>query len=215
MLEPTEDDRAFLSVRWRELSAPYAAGDEVASRWLARLSDFYAGPGRFYHNLRHVAEVLRLLEASREHARAFAEVCFAAWFHDAVYDTLRGDNEELSAELAAEALAELRAPAETAGAVRSLILATKRHEAGSASPDAPLFLDADLSILGAPAELYLQYSAAIRREYAWVPEETYRRERKRILQGFLRRERLYFTDPMRERFETRARRNVGDEIESL
>jgi predicted metal-dependent HD superfamily phosphohydrolase len=190
-------------------------GARVSEEMFSALAEYYSGPGRFYHNLHHVAEVLRVLGSQGVGARGHEEVCFAAWFHDAVYDTRRDDNEERSAELAAAWLAQFGAPPEIVGGVRRLILATKRHEAGSLPADALLFLDADLSILGAPAEIYGQYRAAVRKEYAWVGDAVYRRERRRILESFIARERLYFTDELRARFEARARRNLGDEIRGL
>ena len=190
-------------------------GAESREQLFSAIAEYYSGPGRFYHNLHHVAEVLRLLGSAGVRAQSHEAVCFAAWFHDAVYDTRRDDNEERSAELAAGWLAQFRAPQETVNRVRRLILATRKHEAGNLSPDELLFLDADLSILGAPEEIYLQYRAAIRREYDWVSEDVYRRERKRILENFAARERLYFTDELRARLEAPARRNLLDEICAL
>ena len=49
--------------------------------------------------------------------------------------------------------------------VAELILATEKHSlAGTSHPDAALFLDAELSILGAPEQQYDEYAAAIRRD---------------------------------------------------
>ena len=211
-IRTTGADLSFLRT---QLGALLRRREESTARLFEALAAAYSGPGRCYHNLHHVAEVLRLLGALGVRAESHEAVCFAAWFHDAVYDTRRDDNEEQSARLAADWLARLGATAETADSVRRLILATKRHEAGSLPPDARLFLDADLSILGAPEEIYTQYRGAIRKEYAWVEEAVYRRERKRILENFVARDRLYFTDELRGRLEARARRNLLDEIRAL
>jgi predicted metal-dependent HD superfamily phosphohydrolase len=214
-LQATESDLQFLNDGWRALARRYGGGDEAADRWLDVLTLGYSGPGRHYHNLHHVAEMLRLLEHFESDTADYAAVRFAAWFHDAVYDTRKDTNEDESAALAEQALEELQVPPPCVTLTRRLILATKRHEAEGGPPDLGLFLDADLSILGAPEETYLAYSEAIREEYAWVPEAAYREGRLKVLTNFLRRERLYYTGPLAERFEARARRNLSNEIRVL
>jgi predicted metal-dependent HD superfamily phosphohydrolase len=99
--------------------------------------------------------------------------------------------------------------------VKRLILATKSHHAADEDADAHVLLDADLAVLGAPAEEYARYAAAIRREYAWVPEEDYRCGRARVLQRFLDRPRIFQLDRMHERYDVTARRNLGGEIAAL
>lgn len=213
-LQVTEADLQFLGGGWRALADAYAAGG-AADRWFGVLTRQYSEPGRHYHNLRHVAEMLRLLGQFEADAEDYTAVRFAAWFHDAVYDTRKQTNEEESAALAERALGELGVPPRTAALTRRLILATKGHEAAGDLPDLGLFLDADLSILGAEEETYTAYSEAIRREYAWVPEAAYRAGRLKVLTSFLRRERLYYTDPLAERLEATARRNLSNEISAL
>ena len=77
--------------------------DDVRSRLIA----IYNGADRHYHNLRHIETLLAL---AQEHAHAIADneaIEAAIWFHDAVYDTAKSDNEGQSAELATELLAGL------------------------------------------------------------------------------------------------------------
>lgn len=213
-LQPTESDLRFLDGGWRTLTSTYGH-TEAADSWLDTLSRAYSAPGRRYHNLHHVAELLRLLGHFEDEAEDYDALRFAAWFHDAVYDTRGDTNEEESAALAERALDELKVPPPRIDLVRRLILATKRHDAEGGPPDLGLFLDADLSILGTDEETYLAYSRAIREEYAWVPEAAYRAGRLKVLTNFLRRDRLYYTEPLAERFEARARRNLSDEITRL
>ena len=197
------------------MSGTYGADGGAADRWLALLTRHYSAPGRHYHNLHHVAEVLRLLGHFESEAADYDALRLAAWFHDAVYDTRGNTNEEESAALAERALDELGVPAVKVDLVRRLILATKRHEVEGDQPDLGLFLDADLSILGTDEETYLAYGEAIRQEYAWVPEAAYREGRRKVLTNFLRRERLYYTEALAERFEAQARRNLSDEVRRL
>ena len=81
--------------------------------------------------------------------------------------------------------------------------------------DAQLLADVDLSILGREAEVFWRYEENIRKEYAWVPEDLFRRERVRILRGFLDRQHIYYHEEYRERFEARARVNLEQAIARL
>lgn len=213
-LRVTESDLQYLSADWRALTCACGSEVETAERWLGVLTRHYSAPGRHYHNLHHVAEMLRLLGQLGRGANHDA-LRFAAWFHDAVYDTRSKTNEEESAALAERALGELGLPHEGVEAVRRLILATKRHDAEGDAHDLGLFLDADLSILGSEEETYVAYSEAIRREYAWVPNAAYREGRLKVLTNFLARERLFYTEPLAARFESRARNNLSNEIRAL
>jgi predicted metal-dependent HD superfamily phosphohydrolase len=199
---------------WLELCAGYGLADDPARRAFDRLVEAYAGPGRAYHTLEHIGHVLQTLTAVRDQSRDFTALRFAAWFHDAIYDARAKDNEERSADLAATVLGELNIAAETAAEVRRLILLTKTHDPSPDDPDGRLLVDADLAILGASAEEYRCYAAAIRREYDWVPDEAYRAGRRAVLEGFLRRPRLFRTVVLAAR-EEQARRNLAAEIESL
>ncbi|MCI5211484.1 MAG: hypothetical protein D3910_22490, partial [Candidatus Electrothrix sp. ATG2] len=65
-----------------------------------KLKQVYTESGRHYHTDKHIADCLTLLHSQRQQATHPAEIAIALWFHDAVYDTRREDNEEQSAEWA-------------------------------------------------------------------------------------------------------------------
>ncbi len=94
-----------------------------------------------------------------------------------------------------------------------MILATKRHE--GSTPDASLLLDIDLSVLGANAATFQAYDAAIKQEYAWVPEDQYRAGRAKVLGGFLARDAIYRTPTFRAAYESRARENLTAALAEL
>ena len=78
-----------------------------------------------------------------------------------------------------------------------------------------LFLDFDLGILGTSQAEYDTYAEKIRKEYSHYTEDEYCRGRIAVLQRFLNRERLYFTDHFYEKYEGMARGNIDGEINSL
>ena len=193
---------------WRALDARPAA--ELYEQVLAR----YAEPQRHYHTPHHLDECFAQLDGARELAERPAEVELALWFHDAIYDPKRHDNEALSAIWARTSALSSGIERDAADRIEVLILCT-RHEAAPQDRDAKLLVDIDLSILGASAARFAEYEAQVRREYIWVPAFLYRRKRREILEGFLARPTLFSTAPFRERLEAPARANLARSIASL
>ena len=158
----------------------------------------YAEPHRHYHTQQHIDALLKELHTVPVpiHNREVVEA--AIWFHDAIYDTRRQDNEARSAELATTQLRDAGWDADKIAFVEKLILATANHSVAanvlSDVPDAALFLDMDLSILGARTSVYDTYAKNIRQEFDWVPEADYRAGRLRVLTRFLAASRLFRTD---------------------
>ncbi len=138
----------------------------------------------------------------------------AIWFHEAVYDTRHSANEQKSAEWAEAVVQKAGLSWQMAERVASSILAT-RHQEEVTDADAQLLVDVDLSILGRDPNIFWQYEENIRKEYGWVPEDIFRRERGKILRGFLGRQHLYYHKEYRERFEATARTNLEQAIARL
>ena len=178
------------------------------------LTHAYSEPHRHYHTAAHIDHCLALLDEFRPLATRPAEVELAIWFHDAVYRPLSRDNEEQSAVWADTFLENNNVVPDVRQRVTALIRATV-HDASPNDDDAALLVDIDLSILGADEQTYRQYEDAVRREYRWVPGPVFRRGRRRILQSFLERDRIYSVEPLAQRFESRARDNLGDAIRRL
>jgi len=194
---------------WRDLGA--GGGEALHAELQAR----YAEPHRVYHSRQHLAECLVLFDEFSGLAEHPAEIEIALWFHDAIYDVHRHDNEARSAEWAHTAL--LEAGAAAAGAVEriaALVLAT-RHSVAPQTPDEQLLVDIDLAILGAAPARFAEYEAQIRREYAHVPVDVFAEKRAAILASFLARPRLYATEALHGRFEAAARRNLVAAIGGL
>ncbi len=203
-----------LEPAWREI-AVHAGVPEAETRPIFDdLCERYSAADRHYHNLKHIAQMLEIIERFRERVHDYPAVCLAVWFHDVIYDSRRKDNEEQSAMYAIAILRRwvwesLRIH------VSFLIGATKTHQARPGDTDCQLLLDADLAILGSPPAEYDRYAHAIRQEYAWVSEDDYRAGRVQVLQSFLQRDRLYWTEPLFQTLELPARRNMQREIERL
>ena len=184
--------------------------DELHANLLAR----YREPQRHYHTVQHLDECFERWPEVRAHAEHPAEVELALWFHDAIYDTHRPDNEALSAALALGAALGLGVAQESAQRISDLILCT-RHAVEPEGADAEALIDVDLSILGAAPQRFDEYEVQVRQEYAWVPEQMFRQRRAEILEQFLARRQIFSTSIVRERYEARARANLARSLKAL
>jgi predicted metal-dependent HD superfamily phosphohydrolase len=199
-----------------QLVLPVQDFEQFAGAIFNGLVKQYSAPERDYHNLDHLADMLRTVEGLRDLVQNLAAVRFAVWFHDYFYNPQANDNEERSAVIAEYTLGRaLRIPNDIVVRTVELIRLTKTHLAATHDTDGHILLDADLAILGADPVRYAVYSAAVRREYYCVPEPEYRAGRVRVLRKFLERPRLYFTEQMFAAREVQARANLKAEIAAL
>lgn len=185
--------------------------------YVQELAERYAEPHRRYHGVAHIDALARLFVevAGGPRWRQPAEVALAILFHDALYEPGRADNEARSAELARTKL-DRRDDIELER-VALLIEATAAHGAANthADPDLAHFVDADIAILGAPAEIYDRYARGVFEEYSpSVSEAQYRLGRRAFLRSQLARPALFHTSWFAERYGPQARENLTRELAS-
>ncbi|MHB9860842.1 HD domain-containing protein [Streptomyces sp. YIM S03343] len=186
---------------------PGAYADNLLARWQE--------PQRHYHTLAHLTAVLDHIDTLAPHAADPDVVRLAAWFHDAVYRPDRSENEERSAHLAERALPEAGVPAAKTAEVARLVRLTVSHDPADDDPDGQVLCDADLAILAAPPSAYAAYTAAVRQEYAFVPDDAFRAGRSAILRQLLALPRLFRTPHGQSEWEATARFNLRSELEML
>ncbi|WP_160718091.1 hypothetical protein [Chitinophaga solisilvae] len=203
------------SETWDQLNAPFLAGHTPAHDTLALLVSAYSEAQRYYHNQQHILDMLSLLRLHAAEIKDPATVAFAIFFHDAVYDVARQDNEAKSADMAVAYLQQTTFPAEKTALVKEYILATQTHRNPLQHTDLDYFLDADLRILGAPPAAYAAYATQIRREYHIYPDNIYHPGRRKVLQHFLDMPAIYRTPAFIAACETQARHNIQTELNSL
>lgn len=163
---------------------------------------------RAYHNLLHVEHCLHEYDAVSSTASDPIAVEPAIWFHDAVYDSKAGDNEDRSASIADEILAGMGVPSKLRATVRRLILYTK-HTGAPKPKDGKIIVDVDLAILGSSPSAFTRYEQNVRKEYGWVPESVFWPKRAEFLEMLLGRKRIFFTDYFFRKHEAAARKNMA------
>lgn len=181
-----------------------ASGRDLLRRW--------AEPHRHYHGVEHLRSVLRHLERLGTHALDADACMLAAWFHDAVYDGRPGEDERASAELGRDVLSGLDVAADRVAEVVRLVELTATHAPAADDVNGAVLCDADLAILGSPPREYAAYVAAVRAEYAHVPDAEFRNGRTAVLRHLLARDPLYSTTTARDLWEVAARRNMTTEL---
>jgi predicted metal-dependent HD superfamily phosphohydrolase len=186
---------------------PYRYADNLLRRW--------SEPQRRYHTVEHLTAVLDHVDTLEEYAHDPNAVRLAAWFHDAVYLPERSTNEERSARLAERALPEAGVPEERTAEVARLVRLTVTHDPADDDRDGQVLCDADLAILASPPSAYAAYTAAVREEYHFVPNEAFRDGRAAVLRQLLELPRLFRTPYGREKWEATARYNLRSELELL
>ncbi len=182
----------------------------------------YAQPHRHYHSWPHIEVLLAWFERVKDQLHHREAVQLAIYYHDAIYQVPgppKTSNEKASAVLLLNELSLTHEP-EVLHFAAVMIEATEAHLIPEQLDpdqmnDCALFLDMDLSVLGAEPDIYDRYCEQIRAEYAVIPEELYRPGRAKILAGFLARDQLFFSDHFHLALENQARTNLTRELAAL
>jgi predicted metal-dependent HD superfamily phosphohydrolase len=204
---PTDDHRVELLARWNTtLPQQSELGENLITR--------YSEPHRRYHTTKHLLDVLTMIDQLADDHDLFL-VQLAAWYHDAVYAIPAGQvsNEEASARLALRELSLVGLEQEDLNQIARLVRLTETHLPGPRDPEGELLCDADLSILASDPAQYANYVAAVRAEYAQVPEEQFLAGRLAVLSELVDRE-IFRTSKGRPLSDA-ARANLAAEIDAI
>ena len=172
--------------------------------------ELYAEPQRYYHNLFHMGLLCDQVDSTvedlgktstKEETAQFSKLFnLTLWFHDAIYDPTKKDNEVQSQVLFTDWSKEIEEITEEDRQIVELVILdtishkkdsgkahlkeeVKLSEVGRAMYEkvSDYFLDADLSILGEDRDVYLDYADKIRKEYQHIPDDVYNVERPKVL----------------------------------
>lgn len=205
-----------LKARWKAFAQELGLQETGVFEHVLTIMD---SPKRAYHNLSHVEACLSLYDEMVPKGVVGPDthrIEMAIWFHDLIYSTLATDNEAQSAHYMRQLMSAAGYPEADVEAVEKMISLTKHQVVPVSMPMTQCFmLDIDLSILGSDPETFDQYEVAIRKEYEWVLEATFKAKRAEILTGFLKRQYIYNTAKFYFRFEDQARANLTKAVAKL
>jgi predicted metal-dependent HD superfamily phosphohydrolase len=198
---------------WINLTNKYSQDQELINDLWLEIEQAHTSKDRHYHNLDHLAYMVDLALKFKDALEDLDVVLFSIFYHDFVYHAKKNDNEQKSAEVAAQKLSLLNVSEAKIMRCQKQILATKKHEL-SADQDTKYLLDFDLAILGDSEENYKSYTRKVRDEYAMYPDFMYKMGRKKVLRHFLDMDRIFKTQAFLESHEEKARENLKAELGS-
>ncbi|MET3719910.1 MULTISPECIES: DUF4031 domain-containing protein [unclassified Arthrobacter] len=176
------------------------------------LLDRWGEEHRKYHARTHLLAVLEALDLLTDPADPPRTVLLAAWFHDAVYRGVAGQDEEESARLAEDRLADAGLPPAEIEEVARLVRLTSDHRPEPGDDDGALLCDADLSVLAGEPEPYARYVAAVREDYAHIGDADFAAGRAAVVRQLLELDPLFHTGRAKELWQDAAHRNLKGEL---
>lgn len=172
----------------------------------------YFERGRYYHNIEHIYNMCEEFEELLN-GKIFNNkplIIESILYHDLFYDSMLPDREnvQLSIDYYRGVFNDFYDKNWKKNVVE--LIETTDYSKGKRS----ILTDLDLSILGKPEKEYDLYCEKIRKEYAWVEESLYCKERIKILENISSKpiyENQYFID----KYEVQAKKNIEREIVQL
>jgi predicted metal-dependent HD superfamily phosphohydrolase len=204
----------MLKETFTALIANYTDNSALIAVYWAEIEKNYSHKKRHYHTLQHLTDLLAQLTKVKHEIKNWNIILFTLYYHDIIYNPLHSNNEEKSAKLAEKRMKQVGISADAIEACKRQIIATKAHNQSDNS-DTNYFIDADLSILGQPWEIYTAYYKNVRKEYSIYPDFIYNPGRKKVLQHFLAMDRIFKTDFFNSQLEGQAKQNLQNEIALL
>lgn len=201
-------EKLDLAQRWAKMW--HDAGYTDTCRFMFdQLVALYSASGRHYHILAHIEFCLDMFDRFRSVAKDPLAVQLAIWFHDAIYDASRTDNELRSAEFFLQFAELIGLPKETRKNVYRMIIATT-HKASDRcrTRDGYLVVDIDLSSLALEWEEFDKNTKEILQEGKDANVSDYESKNRKFLHSIRRRVRIYLIKEFRSAFEQKARTNL-------
>ena len=203
----------MLEKKFQILCSNYSQDIQVIDNLWNTIKDSYNTSTRHYHNLNHLVYIYKELEHLNFSKQVWQELQFTLFYHDIIYDVKKDNNEEQSAIVAQQELSLINIEKKNIKNIMQLINETKIHQTNSKNN--AYFLDADLAILGTSNSEYQKYIIKIRKEYAFYTDEVYKKGRKKVLNFFLNKKRIFQTFHFYNKYEKQSRSNLLSEYHQL
>jgi predicted metal-dependent HD superfamily phosphohydrolase len=141
---------------------------ELLDKWNIKLNynillSMWNESHRAYHNQNHLLDLIEQINENKskfESQKDYEKMVLCALFHDCVYDPMRSDNEEKSAEFFMNCCQEKN---QDILDIKQMILDTKTHEA--TTPLSEKFNELDMNIVERDFNQLLEWERGIREEY--------------------------------------------------
>ncbi len=160
---------------------------DILNKWNIKLNynmllSMWNEPQRHYHNQTHLANLVSDINESKNNysQKEYEKLMLTALFHDIIYDPMRNDNEERSAEFFEKACQDNN---EDIQDIKRAILDTKEHK--GINKTAIIFNKFDMSIVEGSYNDLLQWEEGIYNEYKFYGNENYKKGRLKFLESII------------------------------
>ncbi len=171
---------------------------------------------RFYHTWHgHIHDCALEFQQCSEKFQNPGVVFFALVLHDIFYDVKQFDNEEKSAYFGYMLAMSMGFSENFARRASDLILLTKHQTEidESSDPDAAMFLDIDMCILGKGKKIFDEYTEGIHQEYLrCFGKSEFFSARVLFLETLMKRKQIFHSEFFRQMYEKQARENIAKAI---
>ncbi len=204
--QPELYERLRLDELWYDSWRALGAHDDGQATFELLLSA-HNDSARRVHTAQHLLDCFSTLKRWHKETQFFHQVAMAIWFHDALFDPQRHDNEARSARLANDRLSAAAVAPEVVQRIRELIISTRPGEQLH-NREARLLHDIDRAVFGSSTEHYNRYERNLRYENMHIGDFIYRRKRIEQLQLLLSKSQLYLTDSAQAELQVPAVANL-------
>ena len=137
---------------------------------------------RAYHTLTHLNDLIDQInkDKSKYSEKEYEKLIITSLFHDCVYEPIRNDNEEKSAEFFESCCSDKNPDTQE---IKQMILDTKTHE--STTPLSESFNYYDMSIVERDFEKLLEWEKGISQEYSFYDKDVYKKGRLNFIESLL------------------------------
>lgn len=152
---------------------------------LNSLLSMWNQPHRFYHTINHLDDLITQIKAGRSNytETEYEKLLITALFHDCIYDPMRLDNEEKSADFFIHCCPDKLSADHIE--IKNMILDTKTHQSSILLSEC--FNRYDMNIVERDLTQLLVWEDGIYREFKTYGQETYKKGRLKFLASLLKR----------------------------
>lgn len=217
-MTPAKDNYPLLWQLWQEIWQGAGTGEAV-ERGFEAIMRRWEEPHRAYHTPQHLMHFAQQMVTHKElFGDEWQAALLAMFYHDAVYELAHGEDEENSITVMYDDIDEVGLPRPVwIGRSEDLIRMTINHAAPAEDEIAKVFLDIDMSILGAPPHQYDEYAGLVRREYGrrFTNQAFDQRRSLKFLGPMIASDQKIFLSRQFEPFEHVARSNMARELAAI
>jgi predicted metal-dependent HD superfamily phosphohydrolase len=138
---------------------------------------------RHYHNLNHLNDLIDQINENKDKfsEKEYEKLILTALFHDCVYDPMKSDNEEKSADFFIECCSD-KSNGDVLE-VKQMILDTKTHQSTTNLSES--FNRYDMSIVERDFDQLLEWERGISEEFSVYGKEVYKNGRLKFLESLM------------------------------